>query len=425
MEIRLRIIRESPILAIYNRTFWSEADGRLFINLGGPEVFIITDEDHIERSYNGECGLMFKTNPSGKYLTPDFDAERTDAWDRLVNDLSFTTSTEAPAHPEEQRELLKAWILAFFFQEMMPTKPILSLLGVPGSGKTTAIRRILRILEDPNADVLGVPTDKQDAFRATIEKHRLIVIDNLEKSGVGWMVDLLNKLATGNHIEIRELYRTNATHLIAPDCFVALTAVNIPFSDETLFSRMLVLEMQRLSEPMPEHVLQNTIREFGPAIWADLMRKLGKVVAILRSKPKVRPPTKSRLVDFTVFCEKIKNCDVVRCDQLSSGLLAMVDSQLHQLRQSSQAVFLLEEWLTLKPAEAAEWRTIEQIYSVLNSMAQVRRLTFQWKNSAALQRHISTLESRLKADFAAEIKMEESPQTGRETMRIRFKNMLI
>jgi hypothetical protein len=152
--------------------------------MGGPEVYVVSGRDKIETMYNGECGQIFSTNESGRFLVPDLDnTEGVDAWDHLIDDLSFTTSEEAPATPEEQKELLKAWVLAFFFQELLPTRPILTLIGEPGSGKTTAMRRILRIVEDPFTDVLGVPTDKQDAFRTSIESHRLLVLDNLEKSG--------------------------------------------------------------------------------------------------------------------------------------------------------------------------------------------------------------------------------------------------
>lgn len=423
-ELRLRIIREASIVPIHNTTFWDEAEHKLYVNLGSSEVYIINGKNDIEVSHNGECGLMFVTDQTRRQIVPDFDSEPVNCWDFLVNDLSFTMSTEAPATPDEQRELLKAWILAFFFQEMMPTKPILALIGQAGSGKTTAIRRILRILEDPDADVLGVPTDKQDAFRASIERHRLLVIDNLEKSGAYWMVDLLNKLATGSHIELRKLYKTNARHVIIPQCFVSLTAVNIPFSDETLFSRLLVLEMDQLDDPLPEYVLQKRIKEYGARIWADLLRQLSFVVEYLKTDPVVRPPTKSRLVDFNVFCAKLKGIEGIDGEALSNGLLSMVDSQMRQLRESSQAISLLEEWISLNPADAAEWRTFQQIYQVLSGMASARKVNFRWKNSQALYRHLHTLSDRLRVDFQADFEMD-STDGSTEIKRVRFKNTLI
>jgi hypothetical protein len=293
------------------------------------------------------------------------------------------------------------------------------MLGVPGSGKTTAIRRVLRIFEDPDADVLGVPTDKQDAFRASIASHRLLVLDNLEKSGSYWMVDILNKLATGNTIELRELYKTNAKHMIIPRCFVACTAVNMPFSDETLFSRLLVLEMDQLTEPIAEHVLQRRIREFGPAIWANLLKKLNTVIQAIIDNPNPRAPTKSRLVDFTVFCARLKDTDVIDAEKLQLGLLSMVDSQLRQLKESSQAIVLIEEWMGARMSEAEEWHTYGEIYTILQTMASARHIDLKWKNSQSLSRHLSTLKPRLEVDFGAEFKefaVDDKVQT-----KIRFR----
>ena len=420
-ELRLRIIRESPFVPIRNRTYWSVDEKKLYVNTGGPEVYIISGSEKIEKAYNGECGQIFVTNESGRYIVPDLDeSTRIDAWEHLVEDLSFTTSEEAPASPEEQKELLKAWILAFFFQELMPTRPILALIGEPGSGKTTAIRRILRIVEDPFTDVLGIPTDKQDAFRASIESHRLLVLDNLEKSGAWWMVDMLNKLSTGSHIEVRKLYKTNEKHVIIPACFVACTAVNVPFSDETLFSRLLVLEMEKLYTPIPEHVLQRRIAEFGPSIWGDLLFKLGEVVEVLRKDAKVRTPSNSRLADFTMFCERIKDCGIVDGHNLSSGLLSMVDSQLKQLKESSPAIQLLEDWIMLRPDEAMQWRSIHQLYEILREMAQARKMNFRWNSSHALWRHLGTLEPRLRKDFQAELRRDMNPVSRKEDVMIRF-----
>jgi hypothetical protein len=397
-ELRLRIVREAPFVPVRNRTYWSSSEKKLYVNMGGPEVYVVSGRDKIETMYNGECGQIFSTNESGRFLVPDLDnTEGVDAWDHLIDDLSFTTSEEAPATPEEQKELLKAWVLAFFFQELLPTRPILTLIGEPGSGKTTAMRRILRIVEDPFTDVLGVPTDKQDAFRTSIESHRLLVLDNLEKSGAWWMVDMLNKLATGSHIEVRKLYKTNEKHIIIPQCFVACTAVNVPFSDETLFSRLLVLEMEKLYTPLPEHILQKRIAQYGPSIWGDLLQKLGEVVEVLRADAQIKAPSSSRLADFTMFCERIKDCELIDGDALSSGLLSMVDSQLKQLKESSPAIQLLEDWIMLRPDEAAEWRSMHQLYEILREMAQARKVNFRWRSSQALWRHLGTLEILLPA----------------------------
>lgn len=418
-ELHLRVIREAPFVPIYRSSFWDQDAYKLYISMGGPEVYVVDGSGKVDKVYNGECGYMFLTNDSGKYIIPDFEVDPINSWKYLVEDINFKRSVDAPAKPEEQKELLKAWILAFFFQELMPTKPILAMLGAPGSGKTTSIRRILRIVEDPDGDVLGLNTDKQDSIRASIAGHRLLVLDNLEKSGVGWLVDILNKLATGSNIELRQLYKTNEKYIIIPRCFVACTAVSMPFSDETLFSRLLVLEMEQLQEPQPEHILQRRIKEFGPAIWADLLRILDKVVLALKEHETVRQPTNSRLADFTMFCERIKSVEGMNADKLALGLKSMINSQLRQLQESSQAITLLEEWLNSKPLEASQWHNFQQLYNILSTMSLQKRQEFNWKSSTALERHMLTLSETLKRDFLCEIKDPSNGIKGAKLLRFK------
>ncbi len=98
----------------------------------------------------------------------------------------------------------------------------------------------------------------------------------------------------------------------------------------------------------------------------------------------------------------------------------MIDSQLKQLKESSPAIQLLEDWIMMRPDEAAEWRSIHQLYEILREMAQARKLDFRWQSSHALWRHLATLEPRLRKDFQAELKRSMNPVTRKEEVMIKF-----
>lgn len=415
-EIRLKAISEARIVQIQNRTMWNGEE--LYINLGGSEVYILDGED-VRTGYNGACGYLFLTDIHHKdAIKPVFSGD-VDIWDTLVKDLSFSRSKDAPATPEEQSELLKAWILAFFFQELMPTKPLLLSLGVPGSGKTTAMRRILKVLESPDAEVLEVVSDKPDSLRSSLTSHKLLVLDNLERTKAQWLVDTLNRLSTGANIEIRELYKTNSTFVIRPTCFVAMTAVSMPFSEETLFSRILPLEMQQLVNPLPEHMIQKKIQAELGELWGDLLLKLNQVVLTLKRNTSNVPPIASRLADFTVFCKRIETSGVVNGATLIRGLRSLVDRQKMALMESSPFVAVLEEWMKMSPDEATSYKDFGELFVLLEPIASRRRLVWRWSNPASLGRHILAMAEPLKKLYRAEFIQETLPN-GRETDKVRF-----
>ena len=416
--IKLRTISEAKIVTIQHRTLWTGEE--LLVNLGTAIVYVLDGKD-IKVSYNGECGYLFRTDTNSEHsIEPDFGAVE-NVWERLTEDISFYKSADAPSTPEEQRELLKAWILAFFFQELMPTKPLLLGLGVPGSGKTTAMRRIMKVLESPSAEVLEIAGDKPDSLRASISSHRLLVLDNLEKSGVKWLVDTLNRLATGANIELRELYKTNETYVLKPNCFVAMTAVSMPFSEETLFSRILPLEMQQISSPLPEYFLQKQLVENIDGIWADLLNKLNNIVAALLKDKSHQPPISSRLADFTVFCKRIENSGVINGEVLMRGLRSLVDRQRMTLMEASPFVFALEQWLNSGDTEIGNYHTFQEFYAIVEPLARSRKLQWRWNSASSLERHIMAMKEPLEKLYHAEFREYVDPNTARECLQIRFR----
>jgi hypothetical protein len=306
----------------------------------------------------------------------------------------------------------------------MPTKPLLLAMGVPGSGKTTAIRRILKVLEGIDSDVLEIVSDKPDSLRASLSTHRLLVLDNLEKSGNKWLIDTLNRLATGANIEVRQLYKTNEVHVIKPNCFVAMTAVSMPFSEETLFSRILPLEMQALANPLPEYLLQKNLTDNINGIWADLLLKLNQIVATLKRDTTTTPPVVSRLADFTVFCQRIRNSGVVSGAVLIKGLRNLVDRQRMALLDASPFVTVLEDWVNTQPAEANKWHTFNELFQELEPMARQRKLSWRWSNAVALSRHVLTMLEPLKKLYSAEVKQDNVGRGGKEEVLIRFVSVM-
>ena len=296
------------------------------------------------------------------------------------------------------------------------------MLGDSGSGKTTAAKRIIQVLEGVEQNVLSIEEDKPDFWRTVIANHRVLCLDNLEQTRARWLVNGLDRIATGSSIEIRELYKTNAVYRIEPDVFIILTAVNMPFSKETLFQRLLTVHLDKLESYIPQRVYEQKIKRDIHKLWGDLFLKLNKVVATLKVVEEVNFAITLRMADFAQFCERIRTSGVVEGDTLKSGLSILGSAQQLALSQSEHSVFpLLKEWVEIFPDDAHKWHTLTEIYAILIDMAHRHRRPFRWLNSRGLGSHIRAMESILIQDLGCQINSTYKYDKGRYVRGYRFK----
>lgn len=399
-SIHLKSMLDGRMVEVHTRSYW---DGqKLYVNLGGPEVYILDGKD-ITAGYNGECGFMFTTYSDQRVIPIPAIDEDVDAWEFMTDDISFVLGDEATAKPEEQRELLRAWILAFFFPQVMETRPILCVLGVPGSGKTSMMRRILHVLEGAKEDVLSLVEDKPDSLRSSVTNHRLVVLDNLEQTKAHWLVNILNTLATGSIIELRQLYKTNETFKIEPNVFVALTSVDVPFSESTLHTRLLPIELDVITDVIPEAIIQKQIRQNIETIWGSILLKLNACVKEMKHNRTIPAPTESRLADFTVFVARIAKAGVLDHELAMTGLKNLVERQKMQMLNASRVIAMLDDYVQTKPEEANEWHSYTELLEKLNDIAFKRKITLDRCNTAAsLKRHLEPRKSVLEKSYGME-----------------------
>jgi len=397
-SLRLFMQDSAALVDVHRRSFWN--GDKLYINLGGAEVYVL-DGKNITIQMNGEGDVIFR-NSEDTILISDVMSDKVkpmDPWSVLVDDLSFANNETSAASGDEQRELLKAWILSVFFAQTMPTRPILSLMGGAGSGKTTSARRVLRFFEGPDENVLGVLMDKPDALRTSLMQHKIVVLDNMEKTKAPWIPDLLNRVSTGATIEVRKLYTTSDLVRMKPDVFVIITAIDLPFSEESIYSRLLPLEMAQLVRPTPEYALQRRLSDNYSRIWKGMFRYLQEVISALKSSKVMDAPTSMRLADFSIFCSRISTCKAVKGDLLLKGLQAMAMSQQKALRENSPFVVALESWMSEHPDIASRPHQIGELNSILGARSQLRRVAWQWSSATGLARHVKMLEPQLIAHF--------------------------
>jgi len=416
--IEMKARMEAIMIDVYKGSYWDGHD--LLVNLGDSRVWRLDGETISEES-NGEKGILFATTEWHRIPTPNFD-HPVDVWSRLVDDINFASGTHTPIPGEQQAELLKAWILSTFFREELPTRPILTMLGDSGSGKTTAAKRIVQMLEGVEENVLSIEEDKPDFWRTVIANHRIFCLDNLEQTRARWLINGLDRIATGSMIEIRELYKTNALYRIKPDCFVVLTAVNMPFSKDTIFQRLLTVNMDKLVSFIPQRVYEQRMKQDIHGMWGDMLLKLNQVVKTLQETKDVALAVTLRMADFAQFCERLRHSDVVNGDTLKKGLAVLGSAQQLALAQSEFSAYpIIQEWVETYPEEAGKWHTTNELYAILSNHALKLRRPFRWKDSRGLSSHIRAMEAVLIQNLGCQVKDQHLYEHGRWLKAYRFK----
>ncbi|MBN1580531.1 MAG: hypothetical protein JXA89_07490, partial [Anaerolineae bacterium] len=183
---------------------WDKIAEVLRVSRFDGTVYVL-DGEQIREEGNGEGEFIFADSPIWAPYEPEFDNTPGAALQWWSSELP---NWEGGERQQQMYGLaLRAWLLTAFFSELCPAKPLLVLKGEMGSGKSSLMRTMLRLVFGSTAQVGGVP-DKPDGFTAWAASEHFIVIDNLDQF-VGWLRDKLARISTGTTDSYRKLYSNN------------------------------------------------------------------------------------------------------------------------------------------------------------------------------------------------------------------------
>jgi len=274
-----------------NVLYVSNFNGK-FYRLDGKDISLLP---------NGSDGVFFNDDMS--YIPFEPIGGSTGLLDNLIfSKINFTESKQVRLSPNNQRFLFKLWFYTLFFESVLPTKPILCFLGEKGSGKTSTLRWILRLLFGENADVVSVSKDKEDAFTSATCSNYLLVLDNLD-TRIPWLNDQLAEAATGHNITLRKLYTTNETINFKPRCFLAINSRTPHFKRDDVVDRLLLLKVNRLKDFSPEGDFFSSLDENRNGMWGELLHDLNTIVRNLKTGRKLTGSF--RMADWANLAYKI------------------------------------------------------------------------------------------------------------------------
>lgn len=302
--------------------------------------------------------------------------------------VNFMRGAGVLLSPEQQSLMLRAWILACFFPELLPARCLLLLYGEKGSGKSTTLRVVLKLLLGPHANV--TPLGKEDGFNAAVSTEYLLVLDNVD-SYCKWIEDRLATVATGQTIKLRKLYTTNEMISFPTRCAIALTARTPRFRRDDVVDRLQILRVARLAKFQKESEWYQEIEANRARLWTQILRDLNTVVAALRAKASDGPET-IRMADWAALAQTIGTA-LGESDLIRSALEASELDKAHFLLEADEVYDLLHALAHEKPGR--EWRAGE-LFAELKLRAEKADVEFTIKSPRSLGRILHRLEPALK-----------------------------
>lgn len=207
---------------------------------------------------------------------------------------------------ERDRPLLLGWLVAALLPGI--PHPIALLTGEQGTGKTTA-GRLLVGLVDPSAVPLRTGPRDEQAWGVAAAASWVVGIDNVSSISA-WFSDAMCRAVTGDGVISRELYTNGEVHLLAFQRVLLLTSIDAGALRGDLAERLLTIELERIppERRRTDRDLSADAAQAHPAILAGLLDLTAQVLAAL---PLVRGnlAERPRMADFA---EVLAALDLVR-----------------------------------------------------------------------------------------------------------------
>ncbi len=201
-----------------------------------------------------------------------------------------------PVDQEEQIFIL-SWMLHSWFKGK--SQPILELLGVPGSGKTT-LAKFIRQLVDPTVLEISTLPDRRDAFAPLYKAQHIVAFDNVRTIS-DFVSDQLCVRATGGFDTSRELYSNSEVHAVDISGPTILTSVNSAVIHSDLKDRTVSIQLKQFIKGITgrERQTEESLNARFDAVHGKLFGiLLDLLVKVMKKLPEIHNKNLPRMADF-------------------------------------------------------------------------------------------------------------------------------
>jgi len=381
----------------------------VLLHTGRRDVLRI-DNNKISTQSNGHLNVVFPWRLHEEPFSPDINNPL--SIDRMFDEC-FDNLNDMPSN--EALALVKSWLYFLFFRDAARARPILALLGQPGSGKTALFNRIYTLLYGPEKAINTITT--ADNFDSAVSSNPLVVFDGVD-SWVGWLPDKLSLSAGVSVLEKRKLYTDNDAFTVRRQAMVGITAHNPKFRREDIIDRMIILSFHRFKifKPSTEIIAEmvtNRNRLWG-GIVNDLQLILNTPIPTEEELPRFR------ISDFARF-----GLWFARALNYEDDFVAALKTNVHEqtsfnLEEEDALVDTIRVWIQTKYYDPTRYYKVSELWTAWQANSRdPTNFMRQYRNAVMLGKKLWTLQETLNSVF--EVEFESDLHTSSRVWRIQPK----
>lgn len=189
--------------------------------------------------------------------------------------------------------LLVAWLVAALFPGI--PHPVLTFKGEQGTGKSTAAKMAVNLVDPSPAPLRSMPRDVR-SWAVTASASWVVCLDNVSAIAP-WLSDTLCKAVTGDGLVDRALYSDDEVTVLSFRRAIAMTSIDTGTLAGDLSERLLVVELQPIgrSARRADADVADAYERARPVVLGALLDLLCEVLAIL---PTLHIGELPRMADF-------------------------------------------------------------------------------------------------------------------------------
>jgi hypothetical protein len=330
--------QEFTPVPVYRNVHYNRETNRLYINRFDGRMYRLDGESIVQLPNGTDDVLFLKDEDAMPWTYLPTEDTTYPLWSRYILSLNIASQTDQKV----LRHIVWTWIVQMFFRELMPTKPILFLGGVPGCGKTSFFKAVNAILRLGRFAIDDVPGDKKE-FDTTVANRDYVFFDDVNDYQA-WMASALSRLASSYDFTRRQLYTTNDVLYFRASCTIGLTSNTPKFTTSNVVDRMIPLDLLPRDEDQffSEDALEQEIGEQRPQLWGELLSYLNAMLRMWKANGVPYFRGSLRLADFGTMLNStcaITGVDTEACITFIRG------EQTREAIDGEPLMFCLYEWL--------------------------------------------------------------------------------